>query len=131
MIHSLDTLGLPFPLGRAEPIVGQRSALPVCTIRVEHHSDWIAVLLRGELDRLSAEELRAAVSDALLEAKPVIVELAGVDFCDVAGARALVEVVRDGDRCRGSVGVEVHGARGQVATLIKLLGFDAFLFAPR
>ncbi len=108
-----------------------RSGLPVCTIRIEDHSDWVAVLLRGELDRHSADELREAVAGALIDGKPVIVELAGLEFCDVAGVRALAGLVRDADRCRGRAGVEVHGARGQVARLIGLLGFDKFLFPPQ
>ena len=132
MIRSHDILGHGSLLeDAAQRTDGPRSVPPGCTIRVEHHSGWIAVLLRGELDRHSAEELREAVADALVEAKPVIVELAGLDFCDVAGVRALAELVRDADRCVGRAGVEVHGARGQVARLIELLGFDRFLFAPR
>jgi anti-anti-sigma factor len=132
MSRSLDILGNPSSLGDAPELLDvRRSALPVCTIRVEHHSDWVAVLLRGELDRHSAEELREAVTGALVEGKPVIVELAGLDFCDVSGARALAKLVSDGDRCIGRAGVEVHGARGQVARLIELLGLDDFLFAPR
>jgi anti-anti-sigma factor len=129
--RSLDILGNSSPLGDArEPLDVQRSALPVCTIRVEHHSDWIAVLLRGELDRGSAEELREAVTGVLIEGKPVIVELAGLDFCDVSGLRALTQLVGDADRFIGRAKVEVHGARGQVARLIELLGLDKFLFAP-
>jgi anti-anti-sigma factor len=104
-------------------------ALPVCTVAVQRYTGWSAVMLRGELDRRSAAEVRSAVAEELTEDRPVIVELVGLDFSDVEGLRSLAELVRIGERCRGHAGVEVHGARGQVARLIELMGLEDLLMA--
>jgi anti-anti-sigma factor len=87
-------------------------------------------VLRGELDRAAARDVTAAVRPELIDGRPVIVELAGLDFIDVQGVRALVRLVAQGERCRGRAGVEVHGARGQPARLIRLLGYEQTLAAP-
>jgi anti-anti-sigma factor len=105
--------------------------LPLCTISIRRYPGWSAVMLRGELDRQSASELRAAVAEELAEGQPVIVELVGLEFADLDGVRALADLALAGERCRGEAAVEVHGARGQVARLIELLGLDYLLSRPR
>ncbi len=103
------------------------AALPVCTISIRRHEDWSAVVIRGELDRQSAGELRAIVASELAESRSVLIELVGLEFCDVDGLRTLLQLVRLGDRCRGQAAVEVHGARGQVAEMIRRIGMEAAL----
>ena len=105
-------------------------ALPVCTISIRRHEEWSAVVLRGELDRQSAGELRAIVASELAESRSVLVELVGLEFCDVDGLRTVLELVRLGDVCRGQAAVEVHGARGQVAGMIRQLGMEDALMPP-
>ena len=68
-----------------------------------------------------------AVVEALDENRPVLIELVGLEFSDVDGIRTLADLARRGERCRGGVGIEVHGARGQVARLIQLLGLEDLL----
>ena len=81
-------------------------------------------MLRGELDYSAAHELTRVVRAELIDARAVIVELLGLEFIDLHGARALAELVREGERCRGGAGVELHGARGQVARMMQMLGYD-------
>jgi anti-anti-sigma factor len=85
-------------------------------------------MLRGELDRQSGAEVRAAVATELIEERSVLIELVGVEFSDVDGVRALADLVKRG-RSSGDAGVEVHGARGQVARLIRLLALDDLLIS--
>lgn len=96
--------------------------LPVCTISIRRYPDWSAVMLRGELDRKSAAEVLAAVAMELAEDRPVIIELVGLDFCDVEGLRTLADLARRSGRLGARI--ELHGARGQVARLIELLGLE-------
>jgi len=115
------------PPGAVEQSATEGGALPVCTIAVQRHVTWTAVMLRGELDRQSGGELKAAVAEALAENRPIVVELVGLDFCDLDGIRSLAYLARQGERCRGHIGIEIHGARGQVARLIQLLGLEDVL----
>jgi anti-anti-sigma factor len=100
---------------------------PVCTITIQRHLEWTAVILRGELDLNSAGELAGAVKSELVEGRPVIVELVGLEFSDVEGVRALAQLVSEGERCAGGAGVELHGARGQVDRLFRALGHEQLL----
>jgi anti-anti-sigma factor len=109
------------------PGADPHGALPVCTICIQHHSGWTAVMLRGELDYSSARELVMAVRLELSDRRPVIVELVGLDFIDVDGVRALAGLVGEGGRGEGDVRVEIHGARGQVARMIGMLGYEELL----
>lgn len=83
-------------------------------------------MLRGELDYSSARELLMAVRLELDEDRPVIVGLVGLDFIDVNGVRALAELVTQNGN-RSGPGVEIHGARGQVARMIEMLGYEELL----
>jgi anti-anti-sigma factor len=100
---------------------------PVCGLRVQRHRDWTAVLLRGELDLDWRQRLERRLSAELERGKPLIVELAGLDFIDVSGLRALQRLVREGRAAAPPVEIELHGARGQVARLIERLGLESLL----
>lgn len=80
------------------------------------------MMLRGELDRHSAAEVRAAVTTEFAENRSVIIELVGLEFCDVEGLRMLADLARQCESIRGGAAVELHGPRGQVARLIGVLG---------
>ena len=81
--------------------------------------------MRGEPDRPSVAEIRAAVGTELGESRRVLIELVGLEFSDLDGVRALADLVRHGERRGGAV--EVHGARDQVARLITLVGLGHVL----
>ncbi|MGA9371359.1 MAG: STAS domain-containing protein [Solirubrobacterales bacterium] len=125
MFRSLDSSSRTARSGAPAEDVGPSGALPVCAISVRRQRGWTAVMLRGELDYSAGNELLEAVRTELNEGRPVIVELVGLDFIDLNGARALTELVREGDRC--CLGVELHGARDQVAGLMRMLGYGELL----
>jgi len=100
------------------------SALPIFGIRVLRHEDWSAILLRGELDLASQGRSERALRAELRRGRPVIVELAGLDFTDVNGIRVLQKMVAHAAMLTPPVPIELHGARGQVADLILRLGLE-------
>ena len=54
-----------------------------------------ALRVTGELDLISAEELAGRAAAAVQHSdNPVLVDLSGLSFSDVAGARALDAVIR-------------------------------------
>ena len=121
----LDTRQLRSPPGQVRRGRRRRPPLPVCTIRVQRHADWTAILLRGELDLDSRLRLDRELRAELDRGRPLIVELAGLDFTDLNGIRFLQELVAEGASSLPPVRIELHGARGQVADLISRLGLDA------
>ena len=82
-------------------------------------------MLRGELNLHCADELRQRVGAELDRGGPIVIELAGLEFSDLDGVRALERLVREAER--REVEVEVHGARGQVAEMIARAGLEAAL----
>jgi anti-anti-sigma factor len=95
---------------------------PHCTICVQRRDGWTAVLLRGELDLAAVDQLTACVRTELGRRRPLLLELAGLEFCDAAGVRAIAELRDDGESCEPPGGVEIHGARGQVLGLMRAMG---------
>ena len=123
----LDMLQLRPPSAQVRRRRRGSPQLPICTIRVQRHADWTAILLRGELDLDSGLRLERELRAELARGKPVIVELAGLDFTDVNGIRLLQELVAEGASSVSPAGIELHGARGQVADLITRLGLDGLV----
>ncbi|MDI2125394.1 STAS domain-containing protein [Yinghuangia seranimata] len=66
-------------------------------LRVEtaDNADGVRLLVAGELDRDSAEQLRATV-DAALKRQPgvLVIDLSGVTFCDSSGLHVLLHARR-------------------------------------
>jgi anti-anti-sigma regulatory factor len=100
-------------------------------MRVLRRAHWTAVLVRGELDLESRRRLEGQLRTELVRGKPVIVELAGLDFSDANGLRSLQRVVDAGAALDPPVTVELHGARGQVARLIQTLGMEGLIDPDR
>ncbi len=102
-------------------------ALPVCTIAVRRYRRWSAVMLRGELDRPSAEEVALVVDAELEQGRSVTLELVGLEGCDTDALFALADLARRSEPCPGSERMEVRGARGEVARLIRQVGLGDLL----
>lgn len=88
----------------------------------EHRQDAVAVLaLTGELDMASAPVLLEHV-DALVAAGTVrvVVDVAGLSFCDSAGLNAFIR----GDRHCATRGgwLRLTGAQGHVARVLEMSG---------
>jgi hypothetical protein len=79
------------------------------------------LLIRGELDLASAGELMVRGSAELDRGKPLLVELAGLEFADAVGLRTVLALVTDGENRVPPVEVELHDPRGQVLGLISRL----------
>ncbi|ASW53176.1 STAS domain-containing protein [Plantactinospora sp. KBS50] len=65
------------------------------TIRVQRTTDEVTLGLAGEIDMLTAVRLSAVVNEALAEPPPrIVLDLAGVTFCDSQGLGTLVVLSR-------------------------------------
>ena len=93
-------------------------------LRVETHSDNGAstVVVRGELDMHTAPLLNAALAQ-VPEARPVLVDMAGVTFIDSSGLQVLVT----DDIRRGNSGSAVR-LFNESAALVRLLDITGLGF---
>lgn len=96
---------------------------PVLHIAVEETAERATVRASGELDVLSADELRGHLRLAGDGHRRVVVDLAGVTFMDSAGLGALVSAHRAITERGGTL--EVAGARGVVRQVITASRLDA------
>src|SRR5262245_48433892 len=91
-------------------------------LQITHESGPPAVLLvRGEIDVLSAEELRNALQDALSINSTVVVDLAGVTFVDACGLRVILEVA---DSLNGQGPLRIVNGQ-KVERLLRIVGLSA------
>ncbi|MCK2215780.1 STAS domain-containing protein [Actinomadura sp. ATCC 31491] len=100
---------------------GAAAAPDWLAVRVEERDGYAVIRLTGELDLLTRPRLVAAC-DALLERgiARIVVDAAGLRFCDCAGLSALLGRQREAWRRGGSL--LVIGAHGVLARLLAITG---------
>src|SRR5450755_1615265 len=80
--------------------------------------------IAGEIDEDSYPVLVAALQEFAADRSEIHLYLAAVQFCDLAGLRAIValtEVRRDGDGRR----VVLHARPPQLRTVLEIIGWDS------
>jgi anti-anti-sigma factor len=83
----------------------------------EHES---RVYLRGELDVASAPELEHAFETMVANALPVVIDCAGLSYCDSFGVRSILLAAR---RCRDlDLPVHIEHAHGRVRQVLDISG---------
>jgi anti-sigma B factor antagonist len=96
------------------------SNAPFSIDRIDQPGGLALLLLRGELDVLSAPTLRQRLLDLHAARTPVIVELRDLDFMDSSGLAALLELRSRAVRSDWSV--RIQGATGRVRELLERTG---------
>ncbi|MGP3916628.1 STAS domain-containing protein [Nonomuraea sp. 10N515B] len=92
--------------------------------------DCMIVALQGELDIYSAPCLRAAISEALAEGqRNLLVDAAGLTFCDSEGLQALLKAQGEVTGAGGSM--ELAHVHGRVRHVLEISGLTcAFTIRP-
>jgi len=109
-------------VGGQPPGVGEGSDVDVAVMR---RGDQLLVSLRGEADAFSAAGLRDGLATAF-QPPPgsVVVDFAGLTFCDVSGMRAIRGFV---DRAADAgVHVELRRMSALTGRLFEMLGAETF-----
>ncbi|MET7466618.1 STAS domain-containing protein [Nonomuraea sp. NPDC005501] len=87
------------------------------TVSVRQRSGVDLVRLRGELDRGTLGQLATALRPPLDAPRPrIVVDVAGLRFCDSRGVRGLMEGQRQAEGAGG--GLRLIGVRGTLARLL-------------
>lgn len=96
---------------------------------VHHDGDAIVLRVEGELDALTAPQLRPVLEDILAASpKKVTVDLSGLRLIDSSGVGAIVSLFK---RQRAAGGeFTLTGLGGQPLAIFKVLRLDRVLSAP-
>ncbi|MFI1064255.1 STAS domain-containing protein [Streptomyces spororaveus] len=92
------------------------------TVAVTTVDAAVVLALAGELDHDTAQPLRDALDSALAPGRRILVDLAGLGFCDSTGLNVLLNTRLDAQQA-GAV-LELVGLRGPVARMFRITGAD-------
>jgi anti-anti-sigma regulatory factor len=96
-------------------------------LRIARAGDRRGLVIVGDIDEFTHADLIAALSRIAEEPSEIHLDLAGVEYCDVAGLRALVALTEAGCPGQGHDGrrVIVHGLPPHLKTVLRILGWDS------
>ena len=80
----------------------------------------VVVVAHGELDMLSAPELRGAIEEAIEPGHELILDVGGLDFIDSTGVHLVLQT--DSASRRDGWGFSIRGATGEVMRAFELTG---------
>jgi anti-anti-sigma factor len=109
-----------------EPGGGSGLVLDDGTLRITWRSgEPPTMVLAGEVDEASYPALVAALTGAAAHYDEIHLDLAGLDYCDLAGLRAIVRLASP-DAAGGAVKqVVLHQVPDSVRTVLHIVGWDA------
>lgn len=102
--------------------MGARAESGRCAVAVRAAGGAVVLEVAGELDHDTVGPLREALDDAVGPGGRVVVDLAGLGFCDSTGLNALLHSRLAAREAGGSL--ELAGLRGPVARMFRITGAD-------
>jgi len=101
---------------------GERAMDQALTISVRYHVAHVLITVAGEIDITTVPQLRGQLTLLAAGGRPVIADLTGVTFIDVAGLRVLAGAAGKAAASGGSL--HVVSGRYQVQRIFALTGLD-------
>ncbi|MFB7252989.1 STAS domain-containing protein [Streptomyces nojiriensis] len=92
------------------------------TVAVEAVDGAVVLTLAGELDHDTAQPLRDALDEALAPGRRLLVDMAGLGFCDSTGLNVLLNTRLAAQEA--GAGLELAGLHGPVARMFRITGAD-------
>jgi anti-sigma B factor antagonist len=95
------------------------------SIEIDRHGDHAVLVIAGELDLRTRDQLSDLAMRTLHDAETVIADLARVTFVDSSGLSALVAARQEATRLERQF--RVRSAQGPVARLLEISGLGHWL----
>lgn len=95
-------------------------SVPDLTITTSVEGDTSVVVVAGEVDASSVDELRSAVVDALSARPAIVIDLAGVTFMDSSGLGVLTNALNQVDEQGGKL--SLRSPSSSVTRLLEITG---------
>lgn len=90
------------------------------------NGDGPELVVAGEIDEFSYPDLTASLAEVARAGRGDIhVDLGGVEYCDIAGLRAIVCVTGSPGEARPGRRVVLHAVPPQLRKILRILGWDA------
>jgi anti-anti-sigma factor len=94
-------------------------------LRVSRAGSPPVVVIAGEIDESNYSGLVGALDMLSNGQGEIHVDLGGVEFCDLAGLRAIVRLAETGRPSRGRPRLVLHAVPAQVRRVLQIVGWDA------
>jgi anti-anti-sigma regulatory factor len=94
-------------------------------LRIIRNGDGPELVVAGEIDEFSYPDLTASLAEASADGGDIHVDLGGVEYCDIAGLRAIVCATGSPGRPHPSRCVVLHAVPPQLRKILHILGWDA------
>lgn len=92
-------------------------------ITTNQNEENITFIIEGRIDTLTSGELETAVQEYLESGKPIIFDMAGVDYVSSAGIRVIIQVHQNA----GKENFILKNVPANVMELFKMTGFQKVL----
>ena len=92
-------------------------------ITTNQNEENVTFIIEGRIDTLTSGELETAVQEYLECGKPIIFDMAGVDYVSSAGIRVIIQVQQN----VGKENFLLKNVPGNVMELFKMTGFQKVL----
>ena len=94
-------------------------------LRITRLGDEPWLVVAGEIDEYSYKSLIRALASVARDPGEIHIDLADVEYCDVAGLRAFVVLAAAPCRGHGGVRVVLHKVPSHLVNVLHILGWDA------
>jgi anti-anti-sigma regulatory factor len=112
------------PAGRAAPS-SRRVLFSNGTFSIARRSDPVQLILAGEIDMCSVPYLTVALPEAADGSGVLHVDMADVDFCDLAALRTIIGLSQHSDsQQRPPRPVILHHLPARIEQVLRILGWD-------
>lgn len=97
-----------------------------CVLRITRNADRPELVLAGEIDEFSYPDLTASLARMVSAGRGDIhIDLGAVEYCDIAGLRAIVCATGSPAAARPGRRVVLHSVPPQLRKVLHILGWDA------
>jgi anti-anti-sigma regulatory factor len=95
-------------------------------LRITVAADPAVMVITGEVDEVTYSALVSILRSAAEDSGPILIDLAGVEYCDLAGLRMIVGMTRaSGHDHTGPRSVVLRGVPPHLMAVLRIVGWDA------
>lgn len=99
---------------------------PSAGLRITRTGSPAGLVIAGDIDEFSHAILIGALSELADVPGEIHLDLAGVEYCDIAGLRSMVRLAKSSAGGRDSgARVVLHAVPPQLKTVLRIVGWDA------
>jgi anti-anti-sigma regulatory factor len=108
------------------PLAGDHFVGDGGSLRITVAADHAVMVIAGDVDEVTYSALVGILRRAAEGSGPILIDLAGVEYCDLAGLRTIVGMTRvSGHDQADPRSVELRGVPPHLMAVLRIVGWDA------